>query len=142
MRLPLPNIALPAIMSKTCEQKRGTILLADDEAAVLTVTAHVLRRMGFDVLTAEDGRQAVDIFRQCSPAISWGRLDLTMPFLKGKDAFQEIRHIRPDARVVLTSGHDAVDCNGSTLPEGLSGFIQKPFRPQELREKLESILKP
>lgn len=120
----------------------GTVLIADDELAVRTVGRKMLELLGFDVLTAEDGSQAVKIFRQQADSISCVLLDLTMPNMDGREAFREIRALRPEVTVVLCSGFNELDATQHFEGLGLAGFIQKPFKIRALQNKLEEVLKP
>jgi CheY-like chemotaxis protein len=118
----------------------GTVLLVDDEQAVLRVAKRMLERMGFQVLCVNDGREALAAFRAHAAEIVCVLLDLTMPQLDGEQVFREIRRMQPDASVILTSGYDESDITQRFAGEGLAGFIQKPYRSDSLRAKLREIL--
>ncbi|MEO7299304.1 MAG: PAS domain S-box protein [Verrucomicrobiota bacterium] len=120
----------------------GTILVADDEEGVRVIAARMLELFGFTVLLANDGRQGVELFRANQAKIRAVILDMTMPLLNGEEAFSEIRRIRPETPVLLVSGYNEQDALESFAGKGLSGFLQKPFKPDELREKLRAILDP
>ena len=119
---------------------QGTILIADDEENVLSRGKNMLSRMGFDVLTASDGGEAVEIFRDRADEIDAVILDLTMPHMDGEQAFLELRRIRADAVVLLCSGYNEQDATRHFAGKGLAGFIQKPFGMGELRTKLKQVL--
>jgi PAS domain S-box-containing protein len=119
---------------------RGTILVADDEESVRDVAEQILRTMGFDVLTASDGQEAIDIFSANADAIVCVLLDLTMPRMDGEQAFIELRRIRPDITVVLCSGYSEQDATRRFDGRGLAGFIQKPYNTAELEKKLMEVL--
>ncbi len=110
-----------------------TVLLVDDEEDVRAVTAHMLERLGWSVLEAGDGRQGVDVFRQHARMIDAVIVDLTLPRLSGDRVFREIRGIRPDARVILMSGHNDERATGTLFEAGLAGFLRKPFSVGDLR---------
>jgi DNA-binding response OmpR family regulator len=97
--------------------------------------------MGFTVIEAGDGRQAVDVFTANAEAISLVILDLTMPVLDGSAVFAELRRIRPGVRVILSSGYDEVETTRRFSGQGLAGFLQKPYTAAELEEKLSSALR-
>jgi PAS domain S-box-containing protein len=118
----------------------GTILVVDDEEIVLEVALEALAESGFDVVVARDGQEAVDTFRQHSGRFDAVILDMTMPRMSGEEAFQEMRLIRPDVRVILCSGYDELDTSGRFGGKGVSSFIQKPYRPTELIDTLQSLL--
>jgi CheY-like chemotaxis protein len=117
----------------------GIVLIADDEETVRAVGTEMLERLGFTVLTASDGREAVEVFRQHADEIVCTLLDLTMPILDGEQAFQEIRNIRADARVVLCSGYNQADATQRCVGKGLTGFIQKPYSMATLSEELREL---
>jgi len=118
----------------------GTVLIADDEESVCDVGRRMLERLGFRVLTALDGREAVDVFREHADEIVCVLLDKTMPHLDGEQVFSELRRIRPEVRVVLCSGYNLQDDTRSFASTGLAGFIQKPYSLGALRNKLGGIL--
>jgi PAS domain S-box-containing protein len=107
---------------------QGLVLLADDEPAVRAVGQAMLERLGFTVLSATDGREAVERFREHTEEIVCVLLDLVMPRLDGEAAFREIRAIRPDARVLLTSGYSEQEISERFAEAGIAGFLEKPFR--------------
>ena len=100
----------------------------------------MLERMGFSVLVAVNGQEAVDLFRQHADEIVCVLLDLTMPVMDGQEALQEMRRIRADVRVLLSSGYNEQDITQRFTHEGLAGFIQKPYERAALTAKLRHIL--
>jgi PAS domain S-box-containing protein len=110
----------------------GAVLVVDDDDTVRTVTRHMLERSGFTVLTARDGTEGVAAFAGARDRIALVLLDLTMPALGGEEVFRAMRSIRPDVRVVLMSGYSSHQLAARYGSEGLAGFIQKPFRFEEL----------
>jgi len=135
-----PALADPAQAARA--PARGTLLVADDEEVVRSMAGRILEQAGFDVLSAVDGRQAVEIFREHAPRISAVLLDLTMPHLGGEEALRAIREIRPDVPVVLTSGYSESDIAPRFEGVRLEGFLQKPFRPPQLLERMQGALQP
>jgi len=118
----------------------GIILLVDDEAAVRTMTTRMLTALGFEVLTAADGMEAVALFGTRSREIRAVLLDLTMPQMDGHEAFLELRRLRADVPVILCSGYD-VQQGAVQLPDmSFSGFLQKPYRLEELKAVLKKTL--
>jgi two-component system cell cycle sensor histidine kinase/response regulator CckA len=118
----------------------GTVLVGDDEASVLKFTEHVLRGCGLCVITAESGQKAVELFREHAPKIAAVVLDVTMPGLGGVEAVVEIRKVRPDVPILLSSGYSEADV-ASRLPGGeVDGFLQKPYAPEALVRKLRKLL--
>jgi PAS domain S-box-containing protein len=119
---------------------RGGILVVDDEKAVQKVTKKILERSGFTVLTADDGRHGLEIFRQHAGEIKAVLLDLTMPHMDGEEAFREMRRLSADVRVILSSGYTEQEAIDQFKGMGLAGFIQKPYSPEALIGKFREIL--
>jgi PAS domain S-box-containing protein len=130
--VPRPSVCdtPPAIDVATPVPTSGrTVLLVDDEDMIRTLGRSVLEAAGYEVLEAEDGADAVDLFRREHGRIDLVILDLTMPRLSGRDAFRSMTAIVPDARVLFSSGYSADDLSDVT---GAVGLLAKPYRPQEL----------
>jgi CheY-like chemotaxis protein len=89
---------------------------------------------------ARDGREAVERFREHAPKIVAVLLDLTMPGIGALEAFSEMRKIRPDARIVLSSGYSAMDVAARFEGQEVDGFLQKPHEPEALVQKLHELL--
>jgi two-component system cell cycle sensor histidine kinase/response regulator CckA len=141
----LPAVTPPAVSSRQTAvaaqwQGGGVVLLVDDERTVRTIGAKMLERLGFEVLLAEDGLVGVEKYREHADRIDVVILDMTMPGLSGEEAFGELRRLRPDVRVLLTSGYNEQEATSRFIGKGLAGFLQKPFQLSTLREKLFQIL--
>jgi signal transduction histidine kinase len=142
---PATSEAPPAyekLAPRTVENWRGQglLLVVDDEETVRAVAKSMLERAGFSVLVACDGNAGVELFRRHSDQIVAVLLDLTMPRMNGEETFREMRRIRPDVRVVLTSGYAEQDTVHQFAVKGLAGFIQKPFQFDKLLEKVRQIV--
>ena len=111
----------------------GTVLLVDDEETIRALGSEMLRELGFEVITAEDGRQAVDIFTE-QKEVDLVILDLTMPHLDGEQTFRELRLIRPDVKVIMSSGYNEQEVTQKFLGKGLAGFIPKPYKLSTLKQ--------
>ena len=118
----------------------GTVLVVDDEYSVREVARQMLQRAGFDVLTAGDGQEAVEIFRAHAQEIVAVLLDMKMPKMNGIEAYEEMRQIQPDACVILSSGYTEQEATSRLQGKGLAGFIQKPYSPRRLLETVRSVL--
>ncbi len=106
----------------------GTVLLADDEETVRAVGKKMLERLGFDVVTARDGREAVELFARHAERITCVLLDLTMPHLDGEGAYRGIRRIQSGVPVIVCSGYNEQEVAQRFIGKGLAGFIQKPYQ--------------
>jgi PAS domain S-box-containing protein len=118
----------------------GTVLVVDDDEGVRDLLDVTLRRAGFTVLLASDGREGVDLFRLHADEICVVVLDRTMPDIGGEDAFDEIRRIRPDVRIMLISGYSEERAAWHFIDKGLDAFMHKPFEPSVLLEKIRRIV--
>jgi two-component system cell cycle sensor histidine kinase/response regulator CckA len=118
----------------------GTVLLVDDEEMLRTLGTKMLKRMGFEVLTAADGREAISVFQDHADIIVCVILDLTMPHMDGAQAFRELRRLRPDARILMSSGFTEQEVTQRFAGQGLAGFIQKPYQMDQLRAELRKVI--
>jgi CheY-like chemotaxis protein len=121
---------------------KGLILVVDDEEDVRDVAREMLERLGLTVLTAEDGKEAVQIYRENAEDISVVLLDLTMPKMDGAEAFEQLRRFDSEVTVVLMSGYNEQNVTNRFSDKGPAAFIHKPFRPLELIGELRKLLPP
>jgi CheY-like chemotaxis protein len=117
------------------------VLVVDDEPAVRRFAAFVLARMGFEVVEAEDGPQALELFQRHADHIRAVLLDLTMPRMSGEQVLDQLRKLRPDLPVVLSSGFDARDVAERTTGEARVGFVQKPYPAVDLEDVVRRVLR-
>jgi len=117
-----------------------TVLLVDDEEIVVGVGKQMLERLGFSVLTAKNGQEALDIYLDNRDAVDLVLLDMIMPGLEAADVYDKLAAINPDIKVVLSSGYSLDQKAREILDRGCSGFIQKPFNMQVLQEKIGEVL--
>jgi two-component system cell cycle sensor histidine kinase/response regulator CckA len=122
------------------EKMSGTILLADDEETIRSLGRRMLQAMGFQVIVAADGREAIDKFSAARDKIDLVILDLTMPHFDGESCFRELRQIKPGVRVILSSGYNEQDIVNRFAGKGLAGFVQKPYTTDELMAKIREVL--
>ena len=119
---------------------RGTLLVVDDEETIRAVAARMLESLGFGVILASDGREALTAYTQHRAAIVGVLMDLTMPHLDGEETFRELRRLDETVRVLLMSGYNEQDAIARFVGKGLAGFIQKPFNLEDLKAVLGSLL--
>ena len=117
-----------------------TVLLADDEDVVVDVGEQLLKKMGYEVLTARSGKQAVEICTKNKDEIDIVILDMIMPDMDGDKTFDMLKEIKPDIKVLLSSGYSINSRSAEILKRGCNGFIQKPFNIKALSKKLRDIL--
>jgi len=118
----------------------GTILLVDDEEMIINVGKDMLEAMGYRVLTATRGEEAVRIFDRDKDIINLVILDLILPDIGGEVIFNKLREIKPDVRVLLSSGYSINGQAAELLKAGCRGFIQKPYNMKALAARLKNIL--
>jgi two-component system cell cycle sensor histidine kinase/response regulator CckA len=143
--LPASKAEAGVVLRKTSpiiadRQTGGTVLLVDDEKTLLTLGAAMLSRLGFTVLTAADGDEAVVVYREHMDEITLVLLDLTMPRMDGEETFRALRALDPEVRVVMTSGYSEQDMAARFAGKGLAGFVPKPYTLAELAERLQAAL--
>ena len=117
-----------------------TILLIDDEQMIIEITSKMLEKLGYKVLTATSGKQGIDIFQNSRKKIDLVILDMIMPGLSGKEAFDILRQKNPTVKVLLSSGFSVDSQAKDIMAAGCKGFIQKPFTMAQLSRKLREIL--
>jgi two-component system cell cycle sensor histidine kinase/response regulator CckA len=123
-------------------KSKGVILVVDDEDIIRRVAKGALEAGGYEVLLAANGKQGVEVFREMCDSISLVILDLTMPVLGGEEALRQLRAIRPQTPVMLSSGYSEVYAVRQFAADGLAGFIQKPYTSGQLRLRIEAVLHP
>ena len=138
-RTPPPLAARSVEPGAIGEESKPTILLVDDEAMIRDLGRAVLNSAGFQVLTAEDGAEAVEVFGRERERIALVILDVTMPRMSGRDAFRHLIEIDPAARILFSTGYSAEDI---AELDGAVGLLNKPYRPHELLATVRSILDP
>jgi two-component system, cell cycle sensor histidine kinase and response regulator CckA len=145
------KILLPASSQRAVQEKpatgtpnapwgKGTILLVDDEEIVRSVGRTMLERLGFTTITAADGIEAMDVYTKYQDEITCVILDLTMPRMDGAEMFRELRQVRPDVRVIMSSGYSEQEVADRLSNQGIAGFIQKPYQIKALSDKLHEVL--
>ena len=118
----------------------GNILLVDDEGSVLDVAGRVLAKMGYTVFEAQSGEKAVEIFNGNKDTFDLVILDIIMPDMGGGEVFDRIKEINPRVKVLLSSGYSIDGQATEIMKRGCDGFIQKPYKANELSETLNEIL--
>ena len=124
------SLALPRI---------GTVLVVDDEEPIRRLAKTVIEGAGLTVLTAADGTEALQVFRDHADQIHAVLLDVTMPGMDGAEVFQHINKIHPEVRVVLCSGYNEQEVSGRLGENRPAGFLCKPYRPCELLNVLNTL---
>lgn len=117
-----------------------TILLVDDEDMIWDVISNMLKNLGYTVLLAANGREAVDIYRNNPGQIDLVLLDMLMPEMNAREAFFILKDIDPGIKVLLSSGYVSEEDTQDVLSAGAKGFLRKPYSMHELAQKIRTIL--
>ena len=119
---------------------KKSLLVVDDEEPVQDLAQAILEEYGYTVMTANDGVEGVEMFKEHVGEIDVVLLDMTMPRMNGDQAYREMRKIRPDVKVILSSGYSEQDAVGRFDEDGLSAFVQKPYQIQTLVERVRQVI--
>ncbi len=143
------NIYLPAHAKKDTQSVKvveeavggtETILLIDDEKMIIEVGRRMIESLGYAVVAAGKGDEALTLYRKRHDHIDLIILDMIMPYMGGKEVFNRIKEINPKAKVLLSSGYSLNGQAQEIMAQGCNGFIQKPFDTVELSRKIREIL--
>ena len=139
----LPATDLPTMEDETppaaIMHGSGTVLVVDDEQYVLKVLTGLLESIGYDVLTASSGREAVEIVRKRGLGLKVVILDMVMPDMSGGQTYDSLRKVAPGLKVLLSSGYGIEVQAKEMLARGCEGFIQKPYDVATLSAKLHAM---
>jgi nitrogen-specific signal transduction histidine kinase/CheY-like chemotaxis protein len=142
------NIFLPASEKDITTEKKSkqeilggseTVLLVDDEQLIIDVGTQLLKKMGYEVLAVDNGKEAIELYAQNQDKIALVILDMVMPEISGGEVFDRIRAINPEAKVLLSSGYSVDGQASEILKRGCDGFVQKPFSATKLSGKIRQI---
>ena len=140
--LPASKKAVEKVMlsSESLLKGKETVLLVDDEQIFIDVTQEMLEFLGYRVLSANTGSEAIGIYQQRKDEVDIVILDIIMPDMGGGDVFERLQGMAPEIKVLLSSGYSIDGEATQLLKRGCSGFIQKPFDLTEFSRKLREIL--
>jgi len=128
------------IVSERIEEGDETILLVDDEEMIIDVGGQLLEKLGYTVLEARGGKEAIQIYQENKDNIDMIILDMIMPDIGGSEAYDKIKIIDPEVKVLLSSGYSVEGQATEILEKGCNGFIQKPFNLKSLSRKIREVL--
>jgi PAS domain S-box-containing protein len=143
------NLYLPAsekavIENQLAEQKilvgSETILLVDDEEIIIDVSVQLLEKLGYEVLVARNGAEAIEVYKQNKDKVAIVILDMVMPGMGGGEVYARLKEIDTNVKVLLSSGYSMNGQAAEILKRGCDGFIQKPFKLNDLSNKLREII--
>jgi two-component system cell cycle sensor histidine kinase/response regulator CckA len=134
------EVAKPSPAQMDLTGGNETILLVDDEKVILMVNRPMLEKLGYTVLTAEGGREAIEVFAANQDHIDMVILDMIMPDLAGGAVFDHLKAMRPDIKVLLSTGYSISGQAEEIMARGCAGFIQKPFDIRMLSLKIREVI--
>jgi len=143
------NVYLPASEKAVMENQQGeqkiltgseTILLVDDEEIIIDVSVQLLEKLGYEVLVARNGREAIEMYKKNKDKVAIVILDMVMPGMGGGEAYARLREIDSSVKVLLSSGYSMDGQAAEILTHGCDGFIQKPFKLNDLSNNLREII--
>ena len=119
----------------------GQILVVDDHSVIRDVTARMLRVLGYDVVTARDGIEAIRYYSENAQSVDLVILDMVMPRMGAKECFKEIKRIDPTVKAILCTGYVNNHAVEEIMREGLVGFMQKPYQIDKLSKVVSDALR-
>lgn len=137
---PPTELSAPPTAALIPHHDHQRILVVDDEEPLRFLARALLEAAGYRVLTAADGREALEMYQQPSRDIDLILLDLTMPRLSGTETLRLLKQINPDVRVVICSGYAAGDDHQTLLRQGARAVVSKPYRPDDLTQAIQQAL--
>lgn len=127
---------------RQASQRKYRILLVDDEALILDVGRRMLMKIGLEVVTAENGMSAVEIYTRERGRIDLVILDMIMPGIDGVETYQLLKEVDPDVKVLISSGYRKDERVDAFLEEPFTGFLKKPFSLAHLSDEVKKFLTP
>jgi two-component system cell cycle sensor histidine kinase/response regulator CckA len=127
-------------VKKTVAKGTGTILLIDDEEMIIKVGQELLQELGYKVIVARSGDEAIKLYKKNADKIDMVVMDMIMPAMSGGETFDHLKAINSDIKVLLSSGYSINGQASKILERGCDGFIQKPFNLNQLAEKIQEII--
>ncbi len=141
--LPVSSKAITRVKKKKTvpEQWRGQghVLVADDEDSIREMCKPVLEKLGYRVTLAGNGHDAVELFRESPDKYDFVILDLTMPILNGEEAYEHMKQIREDVRIIISSGYSTIEADKRFANKDIAGFLHKPYTIEQLKELLRNL---
>jgi len=143
------TIYLPASEKEIPKEKKGpegvlkgkeTVLLIDDEDMIIEVGEEILKSLGYKVMIARSGKEAIEIYKENKDKIDMVIMDMIMPEMSGGKTYDLLKEINPNIKVLLSSGYSINGQATEIMERGCDGFIQKPFNMEQLSRKMREIL--
>jgi CheY-like chemotaxis protein len=141
----LPSSKIRVVKEEAIHEQaiRGseTVLIVDDENPVLEVSKSMLETLGYQVLIAKSGEEAINVYKKYYDIVDIVLLDIVMHGMDGGEAFDKLKEINPNVKVLLSSGYSEDEYAAEILQKGANDFIQKPFSIEFVSQKIRQVLK-
>lgn len=134
------SVRAPLGEKRNIREGNGTILMVDDEERVLCVCSDLVRSLGYKVLEARGGMEALDLYTRNKEEVDLVILDMVMPDMNGRETYEHMKRVNPGQKILLCSGYSPDSHVKEMLDRGCDGFIQKPYDLTEMSEKIRQIL--
>jgi CheY-like chemotaxis protein len=121
-------------------RKKETLLVVEDEAMLLELLKAIFEEEGYQVVTAKDGQEAVEVFRARRDTFALVLTDMGLPKLGGWEVFQKIREMDPKIKVILASGFVDASVRDDMMSQGAADVLQKPYVPQKILDRIRKVL--
>ncbi|MBW1747355.1 MAG: response regulator [Deltaproteobacteria bacterium] len=118
----------------------GTVLLVDDEEMIIDVGSQILENLGYSVLSARSGTEAIEVYQAHPDEIILVILDMVMPDLGGGETYDRLKKINSEIKILLSSGYSIDGQASEIMDRGCNGFIQKPFNIKQLSRKIRDVI--
>lgn len=140
----LPTSEKNIVKTQSLNQKTlkgvGTVLLVDDEEMIIDVGSQILENLGYSVLSARSGTEAIEVYQAHPDEIILVILDMVMPDLGGGETYDRLKKINPEIKILLSSGYSIDGQASEIMDRGCNGFIQKPFNIKQLSRKIRDVI--
>lgn len=124
----------------TLRRGQGTILVVDDEDLLRSMLENMLQRLGYEVKLAANGQEGLQRYEEAGGGIDLVLLDMSMPQMGGLECAAGLRRLDPGVRIILITGYSEASLRNEVRESHICGFLQKPFRLQELSERVAGCL--
>jgi CheY-like chemotaxis protein len=121
-------------------QGSGTILLVEDDEQVMSIARTMLRELGFFVIEASNGKDALELYQQNAVDITLVMTDMGMPVMDGYELFSELKKLKPELPILISSGFGDVEITSKIARDEITGLISKPYRFDLLQETVKSVM--
>lgn len=121
-------------------QGSGTILLVEDDEQVKSIAGAMLRELGFFVIEASNGKDALELYQQNAADITLVMTDMGMPVMDGYELFSELKKLKPELPILISSGFGDVEITSKIARDEITGLISKPYRFDLLQETVKSVM--